>query len=61
MATNPRDAVYEAWHPDAEEFRRTPYFKKVIRESGVYEYWQARGFPPQCKAVGEDDFECGRP
>jgi hypothetical protein len=33
----------------------------MIREMGIYEYWQARGFPPHCKPVGDDDFECGRP
>lgn len=60
-AANPIDAVYAAWLPDAAEFRRTPYFKKVIRESGVFELWQSRGFPPQCKPIGEDDFECGDP
>jgi TolB-like protein/Tfp pilus assembly protein PilF len=52
---------YVFWHPDADEFRTTPQFKAVIRELGVYEYWQARGFPPQCKPIGDDDFECGRP
>jgi adenylate cyclase len=49
------------WHPDGDEFRTTPQFKALIREVGVYEYWQVHGFPPQCKPVGEDDFECGRP
>ena len=47
------------WHPDGEEFRTTPQFKAIIRQLGVFEYWQARGFPPQCKPVGDDDFECG--
>ena len=52
---------YVFWHPDGDEFRATAQFKKVVRELGVFEYWQARGFPPQCKPVGADDFECGRP
>jgi len=49
------------WHPDGDEFRTTPQFKTIIRETGVYEYWQSKGFPPHCKPIGDDDFECGRP
>jgi len=25
---------------------------------GIYDYWLVAGFPPQCRPVGEDDFEC---
>ena len=53
--------AYVFWHPDGDEFRTTPQFKSVIREFGVYEYWKLRGFPPHCKPVGDNDFECGRP
>jgi len=49
------------WHPDGDEFRKTQRFKELIRESGVFEYWQQRGFPAHCRPVGDDDFECGRP
>jgi tetratricopeptide (TPR) repeat protein len=61
LAENPNEATYALWHPDGDEFRRMPQFKTVIRSMGILEYWQARGFPPQCKPVGDDDFECGRP
>jgi tetratricopeptide (TPR) repeat protein len=61
MATEPLLARFALWHPDGDEFRTTPQFKAIIRKVGVYEYWQTRGFPPQCKPVGDDDFECGRP
>lgn len=61
LAENPGAAGYVLWHPDGDEFRRTPQFKSIIRQLGIFEYWQARGFPPQCKPVGDDDFECGRP
>ena len=54
-------ASYTFWHPDGDEFRTTPQFKQVVRELGVFEYWRARGFPPQCKPVGDDDFECRSP
>ena len=49
------------WHPDGDEFRKTPRFKELIRVSGVFDYWQKRGFPAHCQPVGDDDFECGRP
>jgi hypothetical protein len=58
-AENPLATQYSLWHPDSDEFLSTPQFKSVIRTLGIFEYWQARGFPPQCKAVGDDDFECG--
>ena len=54
-------ASYVFWHPDGDEFRTTPQFKKIVRELGVLKYWRARGFPPQCKPVGDDDFECRSP
>jgi adenylate cyclase len=53
--------VSALWHPDGDEFRTTPQFKTVIRDYGIFEYWKFRGFPPQCKPIGDDDFECGRP
>jgi TolB-like protein/Flp pilus assembly protein TadD len=61
LAEIPGMAGYSLWHPDGDEFRTTPQFKTIIRQNGVFEYWQARGFPPHCKPVGDDDFECGRP
>jgi len=61
MVTIPLAARNVLWHPDGDEFRTTPHFRAVIREMGIFKYWQARGFPPQCKPVGDDDFECGRP
>ncbi len=61
LTENLDEATYALWHPDADEFRTTPQFKTIIRKMGIFEYWQARGFPPQCKPVGDNDFECGRP
>jgi TolB-like protein/Flp pilus assembly protein TadD len=61
LTENAEWASYVFWHPDGDEFRTTPQFKALVRELGVYEYWQAQGFPPQCKPIGDDDFECGWP
>ena len=47
------------FHPDAQEFRTTPQFKQIVRERGFFVLWQERGFPPGCRAIGDDDFECG--
>ena len=58
IADNPAAFSYIYWHPDGDEFRKTDVSKAVMRESGALAYWQARGFPPQCKPVGDDDFEC---
>jgi tetratricopeptide (TPR) repeat protein len=58
IAEDPGRHIYLLWHPDGGEFRKTDVFKSVVRESGVLAYWQAHGYPPQCKPIGEDDFEC---
>jgi len=32
--------------------------KQKILQMGYYDYWRQYGFPPQCRPVGDDDFEC---
>jgi tetratricopeptide (TPR) repeat protein len=49
------------WFPYPQEFRESPHRKRLMREVGLPEYWRKHGFPPQCKPVGEDDFECVLP
>ncbi len=46
------------WDPTLSRYRQTAAFKTQIRGSGVLDYWHKHGFPPQCKPVGNDDFEC---
>ena len=46
------------WDPMMRRYRQTDEFKSYIRDSGVFDYWQQAGFPPQCRPVGDDDFEC---
>lgn len=53
-----RAALWIAWHPDAAKFRKSPQFKTFIRRQRILEYWHSAGFPPHCRAVGDDDFEC---
>ena len=61
IAADVDNSAWIIWHPDGDEFRTTPQFKAVVRKAGYYSAWKARGFPPQCRPVGDDDFECGRP
>jgi len=39
-------------------FRNSPGMKRKLRNMGIPAYWRAHGFPPQCRAVGNDDFTC---
>ncbi len=61
LARDPDAAMWVLWHPDGDEFVTTPQFKTVIRALGIFEYWQARGYPPHCRPIGDDDFECNLP
>ncbi|MEM8983117.1 MAG: hypothetical protein AAGC71_08830 [Pseudomonadota bacterium] len=35
-----------------------PRWKRQVKEDGLLELWQERGFPKQCQAIGENDFSC---
>ena len=37
---------------------RDQRIKAKLTEYGFVAYWRAKGWPPGCKAVGEDDFDC---
>jgi hypothetical protein len=32
--------------------------KQAMQHWHLPEYWRKHGFPPQCKPIGESDFEC---
>ena len=58
-------AMYEPywWYPVwwlrmHEDFITSPHRKRLIREHGIYDYWRQHGFPPQCRPITDDDFEC---
>jgi adenylate cyclase len=46
------------WFPIMREVRKTPRFKELIKEIGLFDYWQQYGWPDLCRPVGDDDFEC---
>jgi len=51
-------ANYWYWYPRHAHFRASDEFKKMMKKFGYYDLWKARGFPPACRPVGNDDFEC---
>jgi TolB-like protein/Tfp pilus assembly protein PilF len=46
------------WSAGYRKYRQSQEFKHYIIESGIYDYWREVSFPPQCRPLGEDDFEC---
>ena len=51
-------ASYWFWYPRHAHFRASPEFRNMMKKFGYYDLWKARGFPPMCRPVGDDDFEC---
>jgi TolB-like protein/uncharacterized membrane protein YhdT len=49
------------WYPYYGEARNSDLFKGLAAEFGVLGLWQERGYPPQCRPVGYDDFHCDAP
>ena len=33
-------------------------FERHVREIGLDRHWREHGFPPMCRPIGDDDFEC---
>jgi len=46
------------WEPGLPGFRNSATFRKILIGMGVPVYWRQTGFPPQCRAVGANDFTC---
>jgi TolB-like protein len=53
-----RLTMVEHWDPAYEGLRATPEFKRLLMRFNVHAYWRAHGFPPQCRPLGESDFDC---
>jgi len=58
--SNSNDEIL-AWEPARPEWRNSSAFKRVLQKMGVVNYWQKKGFPPHCHAVGSNDFTCEAP
>jgi TolB-like protein/tetratricopeptide (TPR) repeat protein len=46
------------WYRGDPAFLKSEGRKAQIRYWRLPEHWRKNGFPPQCRAVGTDDFEC---
>lgn len=51
------DADYH-WSPEAKDWRQTQGFKDMAKKGGFLDYWKKVEWPPQCRDLGGDDFEC---
>ena len=56
---NPEFGTYQfMWRQDMGEFRASPDFKRIVRDSGMLDYWQQHGFPDRCRDLGDGEFQC---
>jgi len=46
------------WLPQFRAYRASPEFKRMVEAAGFLAYWRAKGFPPQCRPLGDNDFRC---
>jgi TolB-like protein len=46
------------WEPGYPRFRSSAAFKAVVERLDIAAYWREHGYPPQCRAVGKQDFAC---
>ncbi len=46
------------WSGEFARYRQSPQFKQYVERSGVLAYWQAKGFPAQCRALPPAAVEC---
>jgi len=57
LAINSKVAYSYVWLPYMDFLRRDPYFEEFIKKTGFVAMWEERGWPEQCRPVG-DSFEC---
>ena len=50
--------LMSGWYSIFSELRNSDLAKESMQNFGLVGYWRANGFPPQCRAIGTDDFEC---
>ena len=46
------------WLRENTGFRTSEYFKPLMDKIGAPAYWREHGFPPGCRPLGEEGFEC---
>jgi adenylate cyclase len=48
------------WDPVHTGFRNSPAFRRILEYLGVPAYWREHGYPPLCRPLGADDYECAQ-
>ena len=56
--TEPDRTDINIFHRGFSDLYSNKGWKKQVKKDGVLALWQSRGFPENCKAIGDDDFEC---
>jgi len=56
VATSPDPPIW--WARGDAAWVESQSRKRMMQYWHLPEYWRKRGFPPQCKPLGESDFEC---
>ena len=46
------------WHPRMARAEHRQQRRQLIRDLDLPNYWREYGFPPRCRPIGDDDFEC---
>jgi len=46
------------WLKESTGFRTSKYFAPTMIKIGAPAYWREKGFPPGCRPLAGDDFEC---
>jgi hypothetical protein len=46
------------WLREYKGFRTSEYFAPLMRKTGVSAYWREKGFPPGCRPLEGEGFEC---
>jgi TolB-like protein len=50
--------INQIWLPSSSGFRKSAWFKPLVNQIGLHRYWREYEFPPRCRPIGEEDFEC---
>jgi TolB-like protein len=46
------------WTTEYQGYHQSQGFKNYVQNLNLPAYWREHGFPPQCRPIGDEDFEC---
>ena len=58
LAETVDDQTRWVWLKENTGFRTSEYFAPLMNDLGASPYWREKGFPPACRPLAGDDFEC---